>query len=118
MAEPSTSTRAEDPVQGGEDLEACFTAGFQLAGALPQSAGSLSEEAAGSDVGSEHGDESLTESAGCGAEPPRQSWRPLTLERLREVERRPPLTEDQLVEVVGNLRCCLTEVLALTIMSE
>ncbi len=36
--------------------------------------------------------------------------RALTLERLREVEQRPPLTEDQLLEIAGNLCCCLTEV--------
>jgi hypothetical protein len=36
--------------------------------------------------------------------------RPLTLERLQEVAQSPPLAEDQLVRIAGNLCCCLTQV--------
>jgi hypothetical protein len=38
------------------------------------------------------------------------SRRPLTLECFREVARRPPLTENQLLGIAGNLCCCLTQV--------
>jgi hypothetical protein len=68
-------------------------------------------------VGPKLPDVSLMEGSRCDVDLPEQPCRLLTLERLREVEQRPPLTEDRLMEIVGNLCCCLTEVLALRIVS-
>jgi hypothetical protein len=61
---------------------------------------------------SDAAEQSSEKMSGCDTGPPEVPRRPLTLERLREVEQRPLLTEDQLQKIAGNLCCCLTEVSA------